>query len=581
MIWRTKNQNPNSSLTVQERKGEDGIVLLDLELKLGEAAVPAPISVMFDFDCLDTYSVFSPTIWSSRHLGPNWNKRASTSRLSSGVPIHTLVSLAGQNRLTVAVSDADTSCSIRTGVIEENAHNDVAIDFFTQPQSPIESYNATVRLDFSDKRYETALFDAEKWWETECGYKSAEVPEHARLPMYSTWYSFHQNVNPEKILEQCRLAKEMGMESVIVDDGWQTDNASRGYAYCGDWRVAESKVPDMKAFVDAVHSCGMKYIMWYGVPFVGSNSEAFEKFEGMYLGVRMKDGEPSVAVLDPRFPEVRKYLVGLYENAVKDWGLDGLKLDFIDSFKLSADTPEAAEGRDIASLDDGVNALLFEVTAALRRLKPDIMIEFRQTYVGPSIRKYGNMLRVHDCPLDALINRRASADLRLVSGRSAVHSDMIMWNVNDTVESAASQMISTLFCVPQISVMIDQIPEAHRQMLEFYLDFWRENREVLLDGEYRAENPEAYYTLVSSRLGGHMIAVNYVETVLTLGEDNRLSYVNGSGKNGLTVRFSQSMGEKSISIYNCTGELLSTQTRTIEAGIEDFPVPRSGMLIIG
>ena len=44
-------------------------------------------------------------------------------------------------------------------------------------------------------------------------------PEHARLPMYSTWYSFHLDITPELIEKQCRLAKELGMDSVIEDAG--------------------------------------------------------------------------------------------------------------------------------------------------------------------------------------------------------------------------------------------------------------------------------------------------------------------------------------------------------------------------
>ena len=36
--------------------------------------------------------------------------------------------------------------------------------------------------------------------------------------------------------------------------------------------------------------------------------------------------------LDPRYKKVREYLSNLYESAVKEWDLDGLKLDFIDSF---------------------------------------------------------------------------------------------------------------------------------------------------------------------------------------------------------------------------------------------------------
>lgn len=581
MKWTAKNENQKSDLKIYERKVPDeNIVFLDIDLELEDPEVPKPITLKFDFPCIDTYSVFSPTIWSSRHLGPNWQKRKSNSRLSSGVPVHTLVSLGDRNRLTIALSDADTACELRTGIIEESGNHDVEIIIFTQPKNPIKNYRATVRLDFSDVRYEDALRAVEKWWNSECGYRNAVVPEHARLPMYSTWYSFHQNVIPEEIVEQCKLAKSLGMESVIVDDGWQTEDGSRGYAFCGDWEVAKSKVPDMKEFVDAVHSVGMKFLIWFSVPFVGVHSKAFKKFEGKYLGIEIRKGEPSYAILDPRFPEVRRYLVELYENSVKTWGIDGLKLDFIDSFHLYKDTPAFSEEWDTQSLDDGVNKLMTEVTESLSAIKPDIMIEFRQSYVGPAIRKYGNMLRVCDCPLDALVNRRASADLRLISGDTAIHSDMLMWNVGDTVESAASQVISTLFCVPQISVMLDKIPESHRKMLAFYLSFWRENRDILLFGEYRAYNPEAFYSLVTAKKDGHIIGVNYVETVLTFKDEKTLSYVNGSGADMLTVRFTQNIGSKEITVKNCEGDIVSQNVTDITAGIKDFPVPRGGMLTI-
>lgn len=581
MKWIAKNGNIKSDLRITERRGDsDEVIFLDVELELAQVSVPEPISVRFDFQCIDIYSVFSPTIWSGRYLGPNWQKRISSSRLSSGVPVHSLVSLGGNNRLTVAVSDANTSCEIRTGIIEENGNCEVEIRFFTRQTEPISKYRSTIRLDFIDERYETVLCNVEKWWSDECGYKCAPVPEHARLPMYSTWYSFHQNIDTTAIAEQCRLAKKLGMESVIVDDGWQTEDGSRGYAFCGDWEVAKSKIPSMKSFVDTVHACGMKFLIWFGMPFVGVNSKAFSKFEGKYLGVEHRGGQPSFAVLDPRFPDVRKHLLSLYEKAVREWGIDGLKLDFIDSFRLYPDTPAEADGRDIQSLDEAVNSLMLDIYVKLKAIKPDIMFEFRQTYVGPAIRKYGNMLRVCDCPLDALINRRASADLRLVSGKTAVHSDMLMWNPDDSAESAATQVISALFCVPQISVMIDKLPESHRKMLEFYLGFWRQNRETLLDGEFRAENPEAFYTLVSSRRDGHLIAVNYVETVLNTEDYGRISYINGSAGDRLTVRFLSDMGERRVTVYNCMGEVLQSGLRTICAGIYDFAVPRSGMLII-
>lgn len=120
--------------------------------------------------------------------------------------------------------------------------------------------------------------------------------------MYSTWYSFHQQLVPAEVEKQCLLAKELGCEAVIVDDGWQTLNNERGYAYCGDWEVSPDRIPDMKGFVDRVHALGMKFILWYSVPFVGRYSKAWSRFAGKYINTY--DG-PDTAVFDPRFPEVR------------------------------------------------------------------------------------------------------------------------------------------------------------------------------------------------------------------------------------------------------------------------------------
>ena len=42
------------------------------------------------------------------------------------------------------------------------------------------------------------------------------------VPMYSTWYNYHQNVDAAVLLKEVAVAKKMGFDSIIVDDGWQT-----------------------------------------------------------------------------------------------------------------------------------------------------------------------------------------------------------------------------------------------------------------------------------------------------------------------------------------------------------------------
>ena len=102
-------------------------------------------------------------------------------------------------------------------------------------------------------------------------------------------------------------------------------------------------------------------------------------------------------VLDPRYKKVRDFLVNTYVNTVKEYDLDGLKLDFIDEFDMrQADEKARAydDKRDTQSLVDAVDMLMTDVRNALSAIKSDILIEFRQNYVGPMIRKYGNMFRV-------------------------------------------------------------------------------------------------------------------------------------------------------------------------------------------
>ena len=550
------------------------IFLLDVDVVYPEPTVPAVLTVKWTVNCVDMYSTWGANLGALRKMAPSWKRQVTKSRLASGAPLHQMISADGRNRMTVALSDAMTPTKIATGVVEKTAELACDVRFFTMPMGSISEYHATIYIDLQDRPYYESLKDAERYWAEECGYPSAYIPDTARRPMYSCWYSFHQDIDVEAILEQCKMAKSLGMESVIVDDGWQTENSSGGYAYCGDWEVAPSKVADMKDFVDRVHETGMKFLLWFSVPFLGIYAKSFKRFEKMILGYKW----PNCAVLDPRFPEVRQYLIGIYRDAVRNWGLDGVKLDFIDSFTLFPETPAFDERWDTRSLEEGVDQLLAGITEELRAINPEILIEFRQSYFGPTIRKYGNMIRVTDCPNDSLMNHMSGADLRYSLGKTPVHSDMLMWHIDDPVESAAHQVICTLFTVPQISVLLDKIPESHQRMLAFWLGYWNDNREVLLDGDFVAENPESLYSLVRAGREGHIIAVAHAKPVLTVKDFRKLDFVNASTEAALIVRTTADCGKRTYTVYDCTGEVVARGERELAKGIHEFAVPRCGMI---
>ena len=573
MNYKIIGGNPGAKITAKAETAGDGITYLSVNFQLEEAQVPEGFQITFSTPDIDVYSVWSPSVRFDRHIGPTWMKRYTDSRFASWMPLHATLSADGTNKMTVAISDAATPISIGTGESEETAEIEWVICFFTGKVAPLKEYTATIRIDTRPIPYYDSIYDVVNWWETDCGYEPATVPEYAKLPMNSLWYSYHQDLKVDEIIEECKLSKALGMDTVIIDDGWQCEDNNRGYHSCGDWEVVPSKVPDMKEFIDRIHETGMKAILWFSVPYIGKNTKAYEKFSDMLLdetGDRVE-----FWAFDPRYKAVRDYLVGIYKKAVSEWKLDGLKLDFIDSFILRGKSLCDDPRRDYNSLEDGVNALLTETVSALKEINPDVMIEFRQTYVGPAIRKFGNMLRVTDCPNDSLCNRQDVVNLRLTSGKTAVHSDMLMWHPDDTVESAALEFIGALYSVPQVSVKIARLPESHKQMLRFYLSFWRENRDTILGGKIIAHNPESAYSTVCAELCGRAICTAYTDAVVNCENYNSAVAINATRHDFLVLTGAQG---KNYKVLNCLGQTVAEGTLSNDTAL--VRVPTAGMIII-
>ena len=565
--------NPGAKIWVDNETEVNGIKHFTVHAKLSEKAVPEKFSIQFKIPHIECFSVWSPYLSHCRRIGPDWGPSTTYANIASSMPVQSVLSVDGNNRLTLAIDDAMSPTAIKTGVREEDSNIIVTFTFFTETTTAIEEYSATVRVDTRDIPFYDAVYDVVRWWENECGYTPLNVPELAKLPMNSMWYSYHQNLDSESIVREARLAKELGMESIIVDDGWQTDHLGRGYAYCGDWELATTKIPDMREVVDRVHAEGVKLILWFSVPFVGKYSRAFERFKDMVLSDDPYQYEHTQ--LDPRYKEVRDFLIGVYKKYLVEWDLDGFKLDFIDSFRLTPSTIAPDERRDYESLVEAVDRLMTDITIELKKIKPDILIEFRQTYVGPAIRKYGNMLRATDCPNDAISNRKHTLDLRLTSGNTAVHSDMLTWNKDDTPESAMLQFTSILYSVPQISLRLDTISDVHRKALKFYLSFWRENADILMNGKLHVYDTAHDYSGACAVLDKKAIYTCYVQTVIDGADYDELIIVKASKGNSVYVKNCKGKSYKAV---NCFGETISEGI--IDSTIAEIELPLSGILYI-
>ena len=554
----------------------DGVDEIEIRLEAGAEALPPKFELSFSFPQVRMNHLWSDFATDGGRICPDWSKWYS-SDIAHGQPICALHDGDNGNRLTMALSEALRKVEWRMALREENCLVIGGIRFFTAPEAPLKKYTVRVRLDARNVFWSDAVQDAAAWIARTANLMPCRVPEAAFDPLYSSWYSFHQNVFAKDIEDECAAAAKMGMKTIILDDGWQTDDTNRGYAFCGDWKVSPRRFPDMAAHVKRVHDLGMKYMVWYSVPFVGKKSVNWERFKGKYLYEWSSQG---AGILDPRFPEVSKFLVDTYVKAMKDWKLDGFKLDFIDSFRFSGKDPAVQQnyaGRDIRSLPDAVNRLMSEVHAALTAINPDVLLEFRQSYIGPAIRQFGNMMRAADCPGDMQLNRQRIANLRLTAGRSAVHGDMLEWHPTDTPEGAALPILSSMFGVIQYSMMLRHLPESHREVIRHWLKFSQEHRDTLMNGRFRAYNPESQYPILEAESAKERVIGVYTSgRVVSCGALDRPVYIlNGTLGDSVVL---DTKCDATAEAFDTFGK--SAGKRILKSGVQRVKIPKGGYLVI-
>ena len=611
-----------SLASVRPEEGVEEIVL-SLETEDGASHAPPRCSL-----ALHAPIGAAVACWTPQHVHFEmplpWTQARVGANAARDLPLYANVGPDGAARLVLAVSECVRRVAIRGVVDEFRSDEELEIAFFTEPEDALSRWSARIRLDTRVRPFALALSEASRWLDAFVSTPSTsstlpftlstsnpgEPPEAARRPWYSTWYSYHQNVSAEAVVAEARAARRLGMRGLLLDAGWMKSRPGipggwMAEARFGDWTPDPRKFPDMRAVSRAVRAEGLAFGLWFALPFVSRHASAWRKWHDKMLWIR-RGGTSEWGILDPRFPEVRAHLASLFGRVTRDWELDGLKLDFIDSFELRTSAPANAPGaliapnlpqeeamrsdgrtagpeggRDFVSVPRAVVALMADVSAAIRAAKPDALVEFRQGYVGPAIRPFGNMMRASDCPSCIATNRIKTVDLRLTSGSTPVHGDMLEWDLGASAEDAALQLLATLFAVPQISVRIADLPPRHRAMLRFWLRFWNAHRATLLDAPFRPVHPQAGYPVVAAAGEKETITAVYQSgAVADAFQDGAKTgfIVNATAAAGLAVRFPSR--PRSLELFDCTGRKVDCDPRLPPRGsILDVPVPPSGLLV--
>ena len=493
------------------------------------------------------------------------------------MPLYAFLDAEDNNILTLASSESRDRVVFRGGTEEGPNNLKIEFSFNTMDCETLTNrFEITLRFDARRLSADRTLPDAAAWMRASDPKAERPIPQLAFEPVWSSWCAYHHSITESIVEREAEIARSVGLNTIIVDDGWQVP---AGIIPClGENLPTLRYTKDFAAHVARLHAAGTKIVLWFPVPLFTESAPNFASYNGHALYRRTW----GPYVWDPRFPERRKFYFDRLSTAMRDWKVDGLKLDFIDSWGLDFDSwklPDVSKGlgsRDFRDLMPAVEETVTKARKIISDIRPDAVIEFRQGYIGPHMLKACTQVRVHDCPGSLAEMRYGIANLRLTSGPNAVHSDPIHWAYNAPAHSVAESILASIFGIGQYSVrLMDASPEV-LAILKHWVAFTREHSTALYRGDFRVQGLSSDApVLVGESPKERIVGVYKPNFVADCGTpDKRIIILNGTGTERVTVRFTK---ETKAIAYGLDGKQI--KEIAIPQGLSEIALPRGGYLI--
>lgn len=537
-----------------------GLDVLTMHFPAGRSAV------VLECPLGDAEGYWFPSLGQRRGLPPEWAGHDRTSLVRSS-PLGCLYDRGGNTMLSFGLSRQVEECELQFGVAEERRTFMVQIGFDLPEPQALELALVPVGTPLT-----AAIGRVGQWLRNRVG-RPLSIPDTGRVPVYSTWYGYAQDISAPALVEQAKHAAALGCGAMIIDDGWQLHGSGRWYAGCGDWVPDPAKFHDMKGHIAELRSFGLAPLLWIAPLLLGEQSEAYSRlapYAGKYVDALRAH------ILDPRHRQAREHFVSSCARLVLEYGLAGLKIDFIDAAAVYHGTPGTGDIEDVGAALLATLGDLRETLASAGRT--DVLIEFRQNYIGPATAPFGNLVRASDCPADPVTNRRSIIDLRLLAVDQSVHSDPVVWDLRAGPAVAVRHLMNAYFGVPQISVPLELLDGPTTTALARMLELWVDTRSVVLDGTLDAGLPSEDYPVIRARNGERQIIGIYRPTTVSVDprEARDITVLNATSEPRVLLEWTSAPGAAIIEVWSPQTGSGEPYTVVARSGLMSLAVPAAG-----
>ncbi len=420
------------------------------------------------------------------------------SALNKNFPFITFFNVSHQNRCSIWSNNGIDDALFKFSMNQEAGCFNVAITYTLAP----ETQEFEINFDFSERPWSEVLDECREALKPAT---TLSYPETAWQPVFCTWYAVHADFDSDWLRQCAKSAAKLGFSSFIVDDGWSYPEHKRvspqtlpsWYKDIGDWRVCPEKLADFKSVVTEAQAAGLKYMLWVAPFFVGDNH--INTDEKLIWRQTKSNGCCSPA------GEYAAKAMEQIVNLMRDYNLDGVKIDFLDSAVADLNTPLGREA----------NTYITELSAAIRAVKPDAMMEYRQHYISPCLLDKATQFRAGDVPFDFVENLMRIAAIRLSVGDGVpVHADPAYWRDDELDENVSRHLIAAINAVPMLSMDLDKISAGHRQIIKHWINFYKTKLPTFQKGHWTIKYKGELVSYIAVNDGR--------EAVITLCDELRL-----------------------------------------------------------
>ena len=315
-----------------------------------------------------------------------------------------------------------------------------------------------------------------------------------RPVLFNNWEATMFDFTQGKLLKLAKIAKELGIELFVLDDGWfgSRDDDTKGL---GDWFVNKKKLPlGIKKLAKKINKIGLDFGIWVEPEMVNVDSDLYRNHPDWCIKhpkIRPSFGRNQL-ILDFSKRAVRSYIINVLSELIDSANIKYIKWDMNRNFSdlFSSDLNNKEQGKLLHLYQLG----LYEVLDTLTNKYPNILFE--------SCASGGNrfdMGMLYYMPQVWTSDNTDGYTRQLIQyGTSYLYPQSVMGaHVSDapSAQVVRKTPIETRFNVSAFGLLGYELDVTHltkfeKKVIKNQIKFYKDHRSLLQFGQfYRLKNP--------------------------------------------------------------------------------------------